>query len=162
MYVLQPALPLKRGRIKRGGWQVPGCDPGRGVQLNMGIFNRFFKKPFKPDYIIPLARDMRKNPTPGERTLWFALKRKSFFGYHFRRQAPFGRYILDFYCAKKKLAIEVDGESHIGKEEYDKMRADFIEACEIKILRFKEEDVFTNLKKVLSDIYNELKETGRE
>jgi very-short-patch-repair endonuclease len=116
------------------------------------MYKRFNKKPKKPDYVTELAKEKRKNPTPGEKALWHALKRKNYFGYHIRRQAPFGRYIVDFYYPKKKLAIEVDGDSHIGNEEEDKIREDDIKAWQIKIIRFKEEEVLNKIKEVLSEI----------
>ncbi|MFC1585668.1 endonuclease domain-containing protein [Fibrobacterota bacterium] len=102
--------------------------------------------------MVNLAREKRKKPTPGERALWFALKRKKGFGCHFRRQAPFGRYILDFYCTKKRLAIEVDGDSHIGNEENDRLRQEDLNSWHVHVIRFKEEDVLKNIKQVLAEI----------
>jgi very-short-patch-repair endonuclease len=65
-----------------------------------------------PDYIIQLARDLRNNLTPGERVLWDRLKGKQVAGYKFRCQHPIYRYILDFYCDEKLLAVELDGDIH--------------------------------------------------
>ena len=58
------------------------------------------------------ASGLRKNMTDAERRLWHVLRGRQMHGYKFRRQYPVGRYILDFYCAELKLAIEVDGRQH--------------------------------------------------
>ncbi len=121
------------------------------------MFKRFNKKPYTPDYVKKLAREMRKNPTPGERKLWYAMKRKDYFGYRFRRQRAFGRYIFDFLCTKKKLVIEVDGASHIGKEEYDAERDKFIDSWQLKVLHFKEGQVLENVESSLEEIHTALK-----
>jgi very-short-patch-repair endonuclease len=65
-----------------------------------------------PVITLKRARRFRKNLTPPELGLWLRLKNRQLGGYHFRRQHPIGPYILDFYCAAAKLAIEVDGYSH--------------------------------------------------
>jgi very-short-patch-repair endonuclease len=58
------------------------------------------------------AKEMRRAPTRSENRLWSWLRDRRFDGYKFRRQYPIGRYVLDFYCAELKLAIEVDGRHH--------------------------------------------------
>jgi len=58
------------------------------------------------------ARRFRKALTPSELGLWLRLKNHQLGGFHFRRQHPVGPYILDFYCAAAKLAVEIDGYSH--------------------------------------------------
>ncbi len=58
------------------------------------------------------ARDLRRSLTRPEAMLWINLSRRRLDGLHFRRQHPLGPYILDFYCAEARLAVEVDGESH--------------------------------------------------
>jgi very-short-patch-repair endonuclease len=69
------------------------------------------------------ARENRKNPTKAENIVWQVLLRnKQMLGYKFSRQKPLGPFIVDFYCAKLKLAIEIDGSSHDGREEYDARR----------------------------------------
>ncbi len=123
--------------------------------------HRFYKKPLRPKYMTELARGHRKKPTPGEKALWDGLRKANFFGYRFRRQAPFGRYILDFYCAKMKLAIEVDGDSHMGKEEYDDIRNDFRTSWNQQVLHFREEYVINFLQDVLLEIKNSLKDRSK-
>ena len=114
--------------------------------------DRIFKKPYKPPYMTSLARAMRKEPTPAERLLWEALREKGFFGYRLRRQAPFGRYIFDIYCAKKKVAFEIDGDSHLGKAAYDGRREREVAASLVKIVRFRNEEVLQNIEGVVEKI----------
>ena len=66
-------------------------------------------KKMSPKYIIEIARRMRKNKTPSEKLLWDEIKEKKISGFKFRSQHPVYRYILDFYCHEKRLAIEIDG-----------------------------------------------------
>jgi very-short-patch-repair endonuclease len=99
-----------------------------------------------------LSRKLRQNPTKAEYFLWEALKTKKFFGRHFRRQAPFGRFIFDFYCPEKKLAIELDGESHLSKIEYDSHRQEFVNSFGIKILRFQNLEIDQDISAVLNKI----------
>ena len=86
--------------------------------------------------------------------LWTYLKGKQLLGYKFRRQFSFGKYITDFYCPKIKLAIEVDGESHIliKDTEYDRLRQKEIEALGIKFLRFNNEEMYDDMEAVLEKI----------
>ena len=65
------------------------------------------------------ARELRKNMTPAERILWKALRGRRFVNYKFRRQQPFGEYILDFYCSNTQIELEIDGETHLGREPHD-------------------------------------------
>lgn len=110
-----------------------------------------------------LSRDNRKNPANGEKLFWKLLSYKKT-NLKFLRQKPIGRFILDFYCSKLLLAIEIDGDSHDKKENYDKGRDLYLEQIGIKTIRFKNEDVTNNidkikqdLSKVISDRKNELK-----
>jgi very-short-patch-repair endonuclease len=98
------------------------------------------------------ARELRKNMTPCEKILWNRLRKRGLNGMHFRRQHPFGMYILDFYCFEANLVIEVDGESHLKKKEYDKERTEFIESTGLKEIRFKNEDIENRLDWVISFI----------
>jgi very-short-patch-repair endonuclease len=75
-----------------------------------------------------------------ERTLW-ALLRRDQLKLHFRRQHPIGAFILDFYCAKAKLCVEIDGPVHAERLEYDRRRTEWLEREGIRVLRFSTEDV---------------------
>ena len=62
------------------------------------------------------ARFMRQNPTPAENILWLRLRGKQVRGFHFRRQHPISRFIVDFYCSTARLVIEIDGSIHDAAE----------------------------------------------
>ena len=101
------------------------------------------------------ARQLRKEMTPAERILWHELRGRRFDGLKFRRQQIMGEYILDFYCAQTLLAIEVDGETHLGKETSDEKRSQWIERQGIKVLRFWNTQVYDELEAVLELIFRE-------
>jgi very-short-patch-repair endonuclease len=96
---------------------------------------------------------LRKNLTPAEARLWLHLK-NSQQGQKFRRQHSFDYYILDFYCPAKKLAVELDGSPHDTNEGYakDKARTDYLESKGLKIIRFENKDVISNLEGILAEI----------
>jgi very-short-patch-repair endonuclease len=86
--------------------------------------------------------------------MWDKLKNRNVFKARFRRQHPIGIFIVDFYCHEYKLAIEIDGEIHLKSEviEYDDGRGYDIEKFGIKILRFTNNEVFTDLEKIIKEI----------
>ena len=87
------------------------------------------------------ARALRKDMTIAERLLWRSLKRRAIKGYDFHRQKPIGDYIVDFFCPRLMLAVEIDGDSHRNKEDADRVRQRRIEAFGVTILRFDDMDV---------------------
>lgn len=101
---------------------------------------------------------LRNNMTDAENALWEVLKRKDIFNVRFKRQHPIDIFIVDFYCHKCKLAIEVDGDIHLEKEvmEYDDGRAHDIEKFGVKILRFTNNEVLENIESVKQSILNEV------
>lgn len=103
------------------------------------------------------AKRMRHEPTEAEAILWEALSNKKL-GYKFRRQHPLGRYIVDFYCHRKRLAIEVDGGYHKdeAQRQYDERRTEHIIASGVRELRFTNEEVINCLQQVLETIKVEL------
>ena len=80
-----------------------------------------------------LRQSLRNGSTPSERKLWNVLKHGNLDGYKFRRQHSVGRYVVDFYCPTKRLAIELDGDSHFTDEaiEYDRERTIFLNALNV-------------------------------
>jgi very-short-patch-repair endonuclease len=88
-----------------------------------------------PERVRRFARAMRREPTPAERTLWALVRNRRLAGYRFRRQDGFGPYILDFYCAVANLVIELDGDTHLGRESYDQRRDDYLRSRELLVLR---------------------------
>jgi very-short-patch-repair endonuclease len=101
------------------------------------------------------ARRLRKDQTPAESRLWFELRNRRFVGHKFRRQHPLGPYVADFYCHEAALIIELDGESHLGRETYDRQRQDWLEAQGFKVLRFYNNDIPANLDEMLECIFRE-------
>ena len=100
-------------------------------------------------------RRLRKDAPKAQRLLWSKLRSGQVDGLKFRRQYSVGGYILDFYCPRAKLAIEVDGESHFEKtaEYKDAKRQAFIESFGIRFLRFTNQDVYDRLENVVEDIW---------
>ena len=92
--------------------------------------------------------------------LWSKLKGKQIYGYKFRRQYSVGSYVIDFYCPKLKLAIEVDGMSHFqpGSEERDNERQKYIENYGIYFLRYINTDIYENLEGVIEQIGETIQE----
>ena len=101
-----------------------------------------------------LARKLRKNMTLSEVLLWNELKRKKVRGYDFDRQRPILNYIVDFYCKKLKLAIEIDGNTHNNQDAIykDFERQKEIEQWGVRFLRFSDIEVKTDIKNVLRAI----------
>ena len=90
--------------------------------------------------------------TLAEVLLWNELKRKQMLGYDFHRQKPIGDYVVDFFCPRLSLVIEIDGDSHDDKQEKDAKRQRKIERYGIHFLRFSDREVKQNLQGVLAHI----------
>jgi len=102
------------------------------------------------------AKRLRREMTTAERKLWQELRRKKLLNFKFRAQHPVGRFILDFYCPEKKLAVEIDGKIHSRQKERDEERDRMLALYGYRILRFSNEDVMNNLSAVLRRIRDEL------
>ena len=98
------------------------------------------------------ARELRKNLTLAEAALWKRLRAGRFLGLHFRRQHILGPYIVDFYCASRRLAIELDGDVHVGRETADEKRSDWLRSQGVEVLRFWNNDVHQEMDHVLAAI----------
>ena len=109
-------------------------------------------------------KDLRNNMTPAEIILWSKLKNRQMMGYKFRRQYGVGRYIIDFYCPKLRLAIEVDGNIHDLELiiEKDNSRQKYIQSFRIKIKRYTNNDIINNLNGVLKNLRNTIQEIEKE
>ena len=97
---------------------------------------------------------LRKNMPQAELVLWAKLKGRGLKGYKFRRQYSVDKFVVDFYCPKIKLALEVDGDFHFveGADMADKERQTIIESFGITFLRFTNKDVIENIEGVLNKI----------
>jgi adenine-specific DNA-methyltransferase len=98
--------------------------------------------------------------TDAEALLWVLLRNRRIAGAKFRRQHPVGRYILDFYCDEKRLGIELDGGQHGEAVEYDQQRDDWLLAQGIRVLRFWNNQMLTEIEAVMEAIYLAVSETN--
>ena len=108
--------------------------------------------PYNPD-LKERTRELRKNQTWGEKTLWRAIPRKQL-GFEFHRQVPIDQFIVDFYCHELMLVIEVDGAVHNSEKSQvkDLERQSRIENFGITFLRFTDEDILHRIQSVLKKI----------
>jgi very-short-patch-repair endonuclease len=112
------------------------------------------EKPFL-EYNIELkerSRNLRNNSTLSEVLLWNKLKSGKMMGYKFNRQKPLLNYIVDFYCKKLKLVIEIDGCSHRNKYDRDLIRQRKLEALDLNFLRFDDLMVKKDMFNVIRNI----------
>jgi very-short-patch-repair endonuclease len=98
------------------------------------------------------ARMLRKQSTLAEILLWNELKGKKLLGCDFHRQKPIGNYIVDFFCPGLKLAIEIDGSSHLDRIQEDMKRQKELESLGIRFLRFQDIEVKQDLGGVIAAI----------
>ena len=106
------------------------------------------------------TKELRKNSTLSEVLLWQQIKNKAL-GVQFHRQVPMLEYIVDFYCHELMLAIEIDGDSHLYKYEYDIKRQGELEKEGVVFLRFTDLDIKQNkfsvgitLEQVVQELIN--------
>jgi len=102
-------------------------------------------------------KELRNNMTLAEITLWRYLKCGGMEGLKFRRQFGIGPYVVDFFCYEYKLAIELDGDSHIGREAYDQRRQKYIEDRGVSFLRFLNTEVHEGTGGAVETIRKEAK-----
>jgi very-short-patch-repair endonuclease len=109
------------------------------------------------------ARVLRKRLTPQEVKLWIKLRGLKSLGFHFRRQAPIGRYIVDFASFGSRVVVEIDGGQHGMPEEAasDQQRDGFLRSQGFRVLRYWNSDVDQNLEGVLESIFSALKTPPR-
>ena len=98
------------------------------------------------------ARKLRKDSTRAESLLWSKLRAKQIAGIKFRRQQPIGNYIVDFVSFEKKIIIELDGGQHAKAKKKDSKRDKFLSENGFTVLRFWNNDIFSNLDGVLEVI----------
>ncbi|NMB57260.1 endonuclease domain-containing protein [Candidatus Beckwithbacteria bacterium] len=108
------------------------------------------------NYLKPLARKNRKNLTKAESILWSMILRKKKTGYIFHRQKAIGNYILDFYCPKLLIGIEIDGSYHNYNFEKDKERESYLNKLGIQIIRYTNDQVIQQTETVYYDLCQKL------
>jgi very-short-patch-repair endonuclease len=106
--------------------------------------------------LVELARQMRQNPTPAEKKLWYEYLRN--LSVRVLRQKPINRFIVDFYCASVKLVIEIDGEQHYTESGmiYDTERSAVLAGYGIEVIRFTNQQVMNNFNSVCQQIANSI------
>ncbi len=107
-------------------------------------------------------RMLRAAATTAEKIMWSYLRKHQISDTRFLRQYSINRFVVDFYSPELKLAIEIDGNSHTGKEEYDKLRQEIIENLNIRFLRFTNDEVLYNPGNVIDTITGFIKEAGEK
>lgn len=124
-----------------------------------------YKKPIQYDFyfgasaeLLIRAKQLRKNLTKTESILWDVLKNKEKFPIRWRRQHPAYKFILDFYCPLLKLAIEIDGDSHLSEiaKLYDQDRDQLMLTFGVTTLRFSNKDILNRIDFVESAIRMEV------
>ena len=108
--------------------------------------------------LTPRAKELRKNMTPEERHLWYDFLR--FHSVRFLRQKVIDGYIIDFYCASARLAVELDGTQHNAPEhrEYDAERERCLNGWGIEVIRFSNQEIHSKF----SDVCRKIDETVQE
>jgi very-short-patch-repair endonuclease len=107
----------------------------------------------------PFARNLRGNMTEAEQLIWAKIRRKQIGSLQFYRQKNIGHYIVDFYCPKGKLIVEIDGGQHYEIEgmKKDRERDRDLQMLGLSVLRFSDIDVLKNIDGVVEKIYEHLK-----
>ncbi len=144
-----PFLATKRGRL--GGGDNLGYT-------NNYLYSQKRNMPHRNPTLIEIARQMRSNPTSAEAKLWQVLRKRQILNTRFRRQHPIDPYIVDFCAPRIKLIIEVDGGQHIGLNEYDKYRTDYLNEKGYHVLRFWNNQVMNDLDGVVLEIISFVQE----
>src|SRR5689334_12510736 len=98
------------------------------------------------------VREMRKNPTPAEKTLWELLRSRQLRRFKFRRQHPIGPFVTDFCCPQKRLVIELDGAHHRVQSDEDAKRTAFLKEQGFTVVRFWNQEIERSPLEVLEKI----------
>ncbi len=117
---------------------------------------------FRPDLKNKAQKNRKQISTP-EKKIWYEILSNKKLGYKFLRQKPIEIYILDFYCSKLKLAIEIDGDTHSFQEQYDKNRTQILQKKHnIKVIRYTNHEVMKNIQGVYEDLVEKIKQREKE
>lgn len=129
-----------------------GCPQGGVVINSIPITQRpIIRLPYNPA-LKKRARDLRQAENLSEVLFWMQVTKGKFHKIDFDRQRVIGNYIVDFYVKKLGLVIEIDGLSHIGKEEYDQKREEFLTSLGLKVYRIQVFDIFNRMDKVIAEL----------
>lgn len=114
------------------------------------------------DDLRDICRRNRSNPTEAEYKMWKIILSDRKINQKFLRQKPIGQFILDFYCSKLLLAIEIDGDSHDKKHWQDKNRDWYLEIRGIKTIRYTNDQVLKSIDTVFADLLVKVKDREKE
>lgn len=111
--------------------------------------------------LLPICRKLRRGSTEAEKMLW-ELLRGGQLAAKFRRQHQFGLYVLDFYCAEHKLAVEADGSQHLlaAGSAKDESRDDYLKAHGVRVLRFTNVEILSDIEGVRQAIWRVIQPPG--
>ena len=104
---------------------------------------------------LEFAKKLRKTMTPAEKVFWRYVRNRKYPHAHFRRQQIIDGFIVDFYCSKLKVVVEIDGAVHRGRESYDAERDRILERHDIIVLRVSNSEVLQNIENVMKRIFFE-------
>jgi len=119
----------------------------------MRNYQSYLELPYNP-LLRDRARELRKTGNLSEVLLWKKLSKKQFRGYDFDRQKIIGDFIVDFFCLDCGVVIEVDGDSHMDKHEYDTEREAFLAGFGLVVVRIPADDVLQRLDRVMDRLYH--------
>ena len=111
---------------------------------------------YNPQYV-KRVRALRKQQTNTEKFFWAKIRGRQIAGFKFYRQYPIGRYILDFYCPERKIAVELDGSQHMEERKQDEIRSKYLKSQNITVVRFWDNEILQNVESVLDKVYSYLK-----
>ena len=137
--------------------EIEDIDPLKGVRAVYG------KKFGKHGFTFPInrnltekAKKMAKNMTKAEQIMWFKILKSKKTNFKWIKQKVIDNYIVDFYCHTLGLVIEIDGDSHKERKEYDKIRTELLNNFGLKVLRYSNKEVYNNLSSVKNRLYKEI------
>jgi len=116
-------------------------------------FNKYSRLPYNPK-LKEKAGKLRKAGNLSEVLFWNRVKNKQLLNLDFERQKIIGNYIVDFYCAELSLVIEIDGESHDFKGEYDNIRDYYLRGLNLKVLHIEDIRIKKDLDSLMNEIYS--------
>jgi len=126
----------------------------KGDRPNGEVLNEFGEVTRTRKSMIEASKELRQRMTMTEELLWESLRGRKLGGLKFYRQMPIDRFIVDFYCPRMKLVVELDGEIHddLDQNDHDRLREDMLREREIRVIRFRNEEVIRDLHDVCNRI----------
>ena len=120
--------------------------------------SELIRRPYKQN-LRAYSKKNRKNPTTAEKLFREKILKQDKTGYRFLRQKPLDNFIMDFYCPKLKLCIEIDGWYHQDEDQkdHDEVRENILNTYDIKVIRYTNEEVFANLNNIKVNLDHQLK-----